>query len=255
MWEAWGGVSTQADLVQSDSGFSGFTLPSPCVAVDWICSISCCAVSSVKAGVVCGLIAGVSLGFRTLLPLRRCLLSMCTVIPTPACSLQDYTAIDKAEDRIFEFCVGWSPPSKTNHPESSSTPRPGIAVGIQVPWEQAVLRGYQCVLCSSSSSSALGLHANTDSAFNSWWQYLLLFSRSVVTSSLWPYELQHTRLLCPSLSSWVCSNSCPLSLPALSLSQHQGLFQWVSSSHQVAKVLELQLQHLSFQWIFRVDFL
>ena len=43
--------------------------------------------------------------------------------------------------------------------------------------------------------------------------------------------------------------------PALNLSQHQGLFQWVSSSHQVAKVLELQLQHQSFQWIFRTDFL
>ena len=42
---------------------------------------------------------------------------------------------------------------------------------------------------------------------------------------------------------------------ALNLSQHQGLFQWVSSSHQVAKVLELQLQHQSFQWIFRVVFL
>ena len=41
--------------------------------------------------------------------------------------------------------------------------------------------------------------------------------------------------------------------PALSLSQHQGLFKWVSSSHQVAKVLELQ--HQSFQWIFRNDFL
>ena len=37
---------------------------------------------------------------------------------------------------------------------------------------------------------------------------------------------------------------------AFSLSQHQGLFQWVSFSHQVAKVLELQLQHQSFQWIF-----
>ena len=43
--------------------------------------------------------------------------------------------------------------------------------------------------------------------------------------------------------------------PALNLSQHQGLSQWVISSHQVAKVLELQLQHQSFQWIFRVDFL
>ena len=43
------------------------------------------------------------------------------------------------------------------------------------------------------------------------------------------------------------------SLPATSFSQHQGLFQWVSSLHHVAKVLELQ--HQSFQWIFRVDFL
>ena len=49
--------------------------------------------------------------------------------------------------------------------------------------------------------------------------------------------------------------------PALSLSQpqglfqHQGLFQWVSSLHQVAKLLELHLQHQSFQWIFRFDFL
>ena len=42
------------------------------------------------------------------------------------------------------------------------------------------------------------------------------------------------------------------SLPVLSLSQHRGLFQWVSSLHQVAKVLELQLQQQSFQWIFRV---
>ena len=43
--------------------------------------------------------------------------------------------------------------------------------------------------------------------------------------------------------------------PAFSLSQHQGLFQWVSSFHQVAEVLELQLQHSSFQWIFKTDFL
>ena len=48
--------------------------------------------------------------------------------------------------------------------------------------------------------------------------------------------------------------SCP-SPPAFNLFQHQGLFQWVSSLHQVAKVLEFQLQHQSFQWIFRTDFL
>ena len=51
--------------------------------------------------------------------------------------------------------------------------------------------------------------------------------------------------------------SHPLFLPfplALNVSQHQSLFQWVISLQQVAKVLELQLYHQSFQWIFRVDF-
>ena len=43
--------------------------------------------------------------------------------------------------------------------------------------------------------------------------------------------------------------------PAFNLSQHQGLSQWVNSLHQVVKVLELQLQHQSYQWIFRTDFL
>ena len=52
--------------------------------------------------------------------------------------------------------------------------------------------------------------------------------------------------------------SHPLSAPSpatFSLSQHQGLFKWVSSLHQMAKVLEFQLQHQSFQWTFRTDFL
>ena len=46
----------------------------------------------------------------------------------------------------------------------------------------------------------------------------------------------------------------PPSPPAFSLSQHQGLFKRVGSSHQVAKMLELQHQHQSFQWIFRAYF-
>ena len=52
--------------------------------------------------------------------------------------------------------------------------------------------------------------------------------------------------------------SHPLSAPsppALNLSQHQGLFKWVNSSHEVAKVLEFQLQHQSFQWTPRTDLL
>ena len=48
---------------------------------------------------------------------------------------------------------------------------------------------------------------------------------------------------------------CHLLVLLPSISQHQGLFTWVSYLHQVAKVLELQLQHLSFQSSFRTDFL
>ena len=91
---------------------------------------------------------------------------------------------------------------------------------------------------------------------------MLLFSCSVVSDSLWPHGLQHARLPCPSPSPGACSNGCPLSAiqpshllapspPAFNLSQRQGLFQWVSSSPELAKGLDLQLQHQSFQWIFR----
>ena len=50
------------------------------------------------------------------------------------------------------------------------------------------------------------------------------------------------------------SNHLILCCPLLLLSQHEGLFQLVSSSHQVARVLELLLQHQSFRWVFRIDF-
>ena len=94
-------------------------------------------------------------------------------------------------------------------------------------------------------------------------------SRSVVSNSLWPHELQHARPPCPSATPRVYSNSCPWSWwchPAISSSvipfsscpnpsQHQGLFQWVNSSHEVAKVLEFQHQHHSFQCTPRADLL
>ena len=103
----------------------------------------------------------------------------------------------------------------------------------------------------------------------SWYIYTMEYCYCSVTRScltLQPHELQHARFPCPLLSPWVCSNSCPLiqgcyltmssaatlfsfclqSFPAL------GLFQWIVSLHQVAKVLELQ--HWSFQWIFRVRY-
>ena len=62
-----------------------------------------------------------------------------------------------------------------------------------------------------------------------------------------------------SVESVILSNHltlcCPLLLLPSIFSKHQGLFPWVSSSHQVAKLLKLQLQYQSLQWIFRIDFL
>ena len=97
-----------------------------------------------------------------------------------------------------------------------------------------------------------------------WYQF-----SSVAQSCLTLCNPMDTRLPCPSPTPRACSNSCPLSwwyhstisssvVPFSSCLQSfpaSGLSQWVSSSHQVAKVLEFQLQHQSFQWIFRTDFL
>ena len=95
------------------------------------------------------------------------------------------------------------------------------------------------------------------------------FSRPVVSNSLRPHELQHARPPCLPPTPRVHSDSCPSSQwchpaiypllssspPALNPSQRQDIFKWVSSSHHMAKVLEFRLQHQSFQWIFRTDFL
>ena len=92
------------------------------------------------------------------------------------------------------------------------------------------------------------------------------YSRSVVSDSLWPHGQQqpgfpgHHKLLEFTQThihqvgdaiqpSYSLLSPSP---PAFNLSQHEGLLQWVSSSHQVAKELEFQCQHQSFQWIFRL---
>ena len=95
------------------------------------------------------------------------------------------------------------------------------------------------------------------------------FSCSIISVSLWLHVLQHARPPYPSPTPGAYSNSCPLSqwchptisssvVPFSSCLQHfpaSGLFQWVGSSHQIAKVLEFQLQHQSFRWILMTDFL
>ena len=98
---------------------------------------------------------------------------------------------------------------------------------------------------------------------------LVVVAQSLMSDSSWPHWLQQFRLPCPSPSPRVCSNSHPLSLwchPTISSSvvpfsscsqsfpaswsfQMSQLFAWV------AKILEFQIQHQSFQWIFRTDLL
>ena len=98
---------------------------------------------------------------------------------------------------------------------------------------------------------------------------LLFFSCSVLSDSLWPQGLQHPRLPCPSSSPGACSDSCPVSQwchPSISSSvipfssclqslPASGPFpmSWLSAPD--GQILELQLQHQSFQWVFTVDFL
>ena len=103
------------------------------------------------------------------------------------------------------------------------------------------------------------------------WLLTNQFSCSIMSDSLWPHVLQYARPPCPSPTPRAYSHSCPSSWwchpifsssfssspspPAFNLSQQQGLCKWLSSLHQVAKVMGFQLQHQSFQWIFRTDFL
>ena len=101
------------------------------------------------------------------------------------------------------------------------------------------------------------------------WGFFLFiqFSCSVVSNSFTPCSMpglpvhhQHPELTQTHVHQVgdAIQSSHPLlspSPPTFNLSQHQGLLQWVSSLHQVAKVLKFQLQHQSFQRIFRTDFL
>ena len=128
------------------------------------------------------------------------------------------------------------------HPRSSFWPPP-------LPKDTNVFAKF--LSSSRSKAGSKGLKLKTETFIRGKQQWLL-FSCSVVSESLRPHGLQHARLPSPSPSPRACSNSCSLSewshptilsyitpySPALNLPQHQGLFQWVGSLHQVAKVLE-----------------
>ena len=115
--------------------------------------------------------------------------------------------------------------------------------GLVAPWRGVFLdQGSGCV---SHTDSQIHYHwATRESPL---WSFCSLFCHSVTSDPLRPHGLQHVRLPCPSVSPRVCSNLCPLSQwyhltvlshplsppspPALNLSQHQDLFQWVGCPH------------------------
>ena len=134
------------------------------------------------------------------------------------------------------------------------------------------------------------LYNNLDSALNHWHLWFLSLKNPMCKWENWGPRLTATKCSVQSLSRvWLCNPmnhsapglpvhhklpeftqthvhlvgdaiqpSHPLlspSPPAPNPSQHQGLFQWVNSSHEVAKVLKFQLQHQSFQWTPRTDLL
>ena len=111
-------------------------------------------------------------------------------------------------------------------------------------------------------------HLHIRKAAHNYVKVSVQFSCSAVSYSLRPHGLQHVRPPCPSPIPRVYSNSCPLSQwchPTISSSvvpfsllqsfPTSGSFLMSQFLHQVAKVLEFQCQHQSFQWIFRIDFL
>ena len=127
---------------------------------------------------------------------------------------------------------------------------------------------------SSSLISSLATDRRRCGAWGVSYESSVQFGCSVLFDSLQPHGLQHARPPCPSPTPRVYPNSCPLSWwciqpshplsspspPAFNLSQHQGPFKWVSSSHQMAKILEFHLQHQPFSEYsglisFRIDWL
>ena len=145
----------------------------------------------------------------------------------------------------------------------------------KIPWTEEP-EAWQATVCGSQRVGhdwATNIHTHTQ-VFQTWWKLIVLV-----------FHFHSVCKSCPTLHNpmdhrtpglpvhhqlpeftqthvhWVSDAiqpSHPLSSPsppAFNLSQRQGLFKWVSSSHQVAKPLEFQLQHQSFQWTPRTNLL
>ena len=168
---------------------------------------------------------------------RLCNFMECARLPCPSLSpevcsnssplsLWCYLAISSSAT-LFYFCLRSFPASRS-FPVSQLFASDGCRVGASSSASYVVQWLSHVHLFTTPQTAS----CQTSLSFTISWS---LFKLCWVDNAIQPSHL----LLSPS--------------PAFNLSQNQGLFRWVSSSHQVAKVLELQ--HQSFQWILRVDFL
>ena len=143
-------------------------------------------------------------------------------------------------------CIYWSLGAKKGQGIESGL-KDEVALSICVPSvkEQSFGQRYQLITVPFSSVSQ---------------SYLILWDLMDCSTPGFPVHHQLSELSQTHVHrvSYDIQLSHPLSspsYPASNPSQHQGLFKWVNSSHEVAKVLEFQLHHQSFQWILRTDFL
>ena len=91
-----------------------------------------------------------------------------------------------------------------NRKKPSSTS--GFSTSSSIVISYTCILWFQWGLKHSLSSYSLGMMVECELVDN----LSLLFSCPIVSNFLWPHEMQHTRLPCPSLSPGICSNSCPL---------------------------------------------
>ena len=151
---------------------------------------------------------------------------------------------------------------RLSHTHNSEEKEPAFTSHVSshvVSWTSSLLFLYPCFFSNVWIRIEFKFSESWIPYFFEHWIIILFssvqFSRSVVSDSLQPHESQHSRPPCPSPTPGVHSDSRPSSQwwhPAISSSvvpfsscpnpsQHQGLFQWVNPSYEVAKVLEFQL--------------
>ena len=163
----------------------------------------------------------------------------------------------KITSRCFLEKIGWKAVrilSSENDMHRIRVPFRSVKFNHQAPswhsWQELIWSVYRYEFSVNVAESCLTLCNPMDYQIRS-----DQISHSVMSDSLRPHESQHARPPCPSPTPGVHSDSRPSSQwyhPAISSlsspsplapypSQHQSLFQWVNSSHEVAKVLEFQL--------------